>query len=297
MKRVVNRRWRMLIAVIASAGLAGPGCARSDAQKARKSHAEHDHKQPTDTHEEHAPHEHEHAHSSEHSSDSTLIVSTRPKPAKSGEPTTLKLMIHEADGRMLSDFELVHEKKIHLIIVREGLDIFDHIHPKVDESGHITATHVFPVGGTYRLFADFKPHGKAQTTASASVNVAGDSPTAEPLKVNVPGNVTVNELQAEVSITPEPDNSAVVSFELRDKEGTAITDLEPYLGAMGHLVVVSADGQRYVHAHPMHDGDSAAPIVSFEAHFPKPGLYKGWGQFQKDGAVFTIPFVVELKEE
>ena len=201
-------------------------------------------------------------------------------------------MIHEADGRMLGDFEILHEKKIHLIIVREGLDIFDHIHPDVDGSGYITATHVFPVGGTYRLFADFKPHGKAQALASATVDVAGESPTAQPLKVNVPGSIAGGELEGEVSITAKPDDATEVSFDLRDKEGKPVTDLEPYLGAMGHLVIVSADGQQYIHAHPMHDGDSAASVVRFEAHFPKPGLYKGWGQFQRKETVFTIPFVV-----
>lgn len=35
--------------------------------------------------------------------------------------------------------------------------------------------------------------------------------------------------------------------------------------------------------------------VEFAAHFPKPGIYKGWGQFQRDGSVFTLPFVLEHK--
>ncbi len=35
--------------------------------------------------------------------------------------------------------------------------------------------------------------------------------------------------------------------------------------------------------------------ITFEFAFPKPGIYKAWGQFQRDGAVFTVPFVMDHK--
>lgn len=34
--------------------------------------------------------------------------------------------------------------------------------------------------------------------------------------------------------------------------------------------------------------------VEFEVHFPGPGTYKGWGQFQRGDHVFTIPAVVKV---
>src|SRR5438309_5892926 len=59
----------------------------------------------------------------------TLMVKTDPAEVKAGQPTRLSLMIHDAGGAMLKDFDVVHEKRIHLIVVSDGLDQFAHIHP------------------------------------------------------------------------------------------------------------------------------------------------------------------------
>ena len=34
------------------------------------------------------------------------------------------------------------------------------------------------------------------------------------------------------------------------REGRPVADLEPYLGAMGHCVIISQDTQTYLHVHP-----------------------------------------------
>jgi hypothetical protein len=83
------------------------------------------------------------------------------------------------------------------------------------------------------------------------------------------------------------------SFAVLDPAGKPVTDLEPYLGAMGHLVLISADGKEYVHVHP-HEKPATEGKVEFEASFPKAGLYKGWGQFQRGGKVHVVPFVVKI---
>src|SRR4051812_37068214 len=59
----------------------------------------------------------------------TLMVKTDPPEIKMGQPSKLSLMIHDASGGMVKDFEMVHEKKVHLIVVSDGLDRFAHIHP------------------------------------------------------------------------------------------------------------------------------------------------------------------------
>ena len=47
----------------------------------------------------------------------TLMVKTDPAEVKAGQPTKLTLMIHDAGGAMVKDFEVVHEQKIHPIVV------------------------------------------------------------------------------------------------------------------------------------------------------------------------------------
>jgi hypothetical protein len=90
--------------------------------------------------------------------------------------------------------------------------------------------------------------------------------------------VSGDGLGATVSV--ETGRDATVNFPLTDGGGKPVTDLEPYMGARGHLVVLSADGKESVHAHPDEGGKAGGEMVSFGVHFPAAGVYKGWGQFK-----------------
>jgi hypothetical protein len=201
-------------------------------------------------------------------------------------------MIHGADGTMVREFDVTHEKLVHLIMVREGLDEFAHVHPVVDKQGNLTISHTFPKAGKYRLYADYKPKDSTATIATAQIEVTGIRSPAPSLVRNAPGEVAADGLLANVDITDANGGQQVeVRFRLANESGQPIENLEPYLGARGHLVTISADGDQYVHAHPF-DSPTASNEVVFMAHFPAPGMYKGWGQFQIAGHVRTIPFVV-----
>lgn len=235
------------------------------------------------THDEHAGHE---------GAAAQLIVSADPSPSQIGKATKLRLMVHEASGKMVKEFEVTHEKLAHLIVVRRGLDEFAHLHPAVDSQGNLDVEYVFPAGGEYLLFLDYQPKGGSPATATTTLQVAGDSPAAPTLVANVPGQVKSDGLRAAVSLQKTTNGTAAV-FEIEDEQGQAVPDLQPYLGAMGHLVVISADGKQYVHAHPLTEKPGTAE-VKFEVHFPGPGLYKMWGQFQRDDKVITFPAVVRV---
>ena len=225
-----------------------------------------------------------------------LMVSTDPAVVQAGQPTQLNLMIHDDNGAMIRDFEVFHERKVHLMVVSAGLDQFAHIHPDLDAAGNLTISHVFPTGGKYRLYADYQPAGKPQAIALAEIQVTGDTPPVPALVPNVPGLIQGPGLQADITLTPaKPGEGTPITFRLLDAMNQPVTNLQPYLGAMGHLVILSADGKHYVHAHPV-EGLSSPGEVQFAAHFPHAGLYKGWGQFQRADTVETVPFVVQVDE-
>lgn len=224
-----------------------------------------------------------------------LVVGTDPSKPQAGSPTKLVLQIQDDDGTPIKKFDLLHEKLVHLIVVREGLDEFAHLHPEVDASGMITIEFAFPKSGKYRLFADHQPQGKSPGLAAGELGVTGDDEPAVALVPNASNEVKVGEITAHVTIK-QGDQETAVQFHLVDADGKAVGDLQPYLGAMGHLVIISADGREYVHAHPLSEAETAPDgAVAFAAHFPKPGIYKAWGQFQRGGSVFTVPFVLEHK--
>jgi hypothetical protein len=82
------------------------------------------------------------------------------------------------------------------------------------------------------------------------------------------------------------------------KTGTPVTDLEPYLAAFGHTLVISEDTMEYVHAHPVElvpDNLATAvggPDLTFKALLPKPGRYRLWTQLKRAGIVSTARFTV-----
>jgi len=226
---------------------------------------------------------------------SMLMIQTDPAQVIAGKPTTLKLMIHGADGKMVNNFEVVHEQKIHLIVVRDGLDQFAHIHPEVDAAGNATVSYSFPTGGNYRLYADHKPTGMEQTTTTTQMKVSGDIPTVPSLPPNVPGETEGDGLRAKVAVEgASAGGEGTITFDLTDAAGEPVVDLQPYMGAMGHLVVLSSDGKQYVHAHPAESQPGKANRVVFQAHFMKPGLYKAWGQFRRMDTVRVVPFVFRV---
>jgi hypothetical protein len=291
MNRVVPS---LLIAVLA---LVQPG----RAQETRPGHDGHDHDHPASRESRPADGGHgEHAGHGDHAGHGggrggMLMVETEPAAPKAGAATTLKLMIHDAEGTMVAAFETFHEKKVHLMIVRDGLDEFAHVHPDLDDSGNMKLTHTFPMAGLYRLYADYKPVKKEQALATAEVRVAGAAPQAPKLEVSAPGKAKGDGLDAEIALDGTKAGSPVtISFRVLDPAGKPVTDLEPYLGAMGHLVLISADGKEYVHVHPL-EKQASKDKVDFQAHIAKAGVYKGWGQFQRAGKVHVVPFVVKIE--
>lgn len=83
------------------------------------------------------------------------------------------------------------------------------------------------------------------------------------------------------------------------KSGKPAGDTVKWLGAAGHMMIFSKDGQTVVHSHP---AESAANetlvkrgIIQFNARFPKPGMYKVYAQFDWRGSVRTLGFAIEVK--
>ena len=71
-----------------------------------------------------------------------------------------------------------------------------------------------------------------------------------------------------------------------------VNTLEDYLGAKAHMVVVGLVDKKYLHVHPSVEGGK------FDLHttFDKPGVYRGWIQYQSKGKVHTSDFVFNVAE-
>ncbi len=85
-----------------------------------------------------------------------------------------------------------------------------------------------------------------------------------------------------------------------DRDGKSVDDLQPYLGAYGHLVAVRASDLAYLHVHPMGEpGDGSTnpgPDIVFHTTFPSAGAYRLFLDFQHGDVVRTAAFTVNVTE-
>lgn len=214
---------------------------------------------------------------------------------KAKEETTVTIQIQDSGGKPINDFDLNHEKKMHLIAVSKDLSYYRHLHPEYKGKGLFTVSTQFPSGGDYRLFADFLPSGKEKTVKSYTLTVQGDP--APPVAIEPEGTwskiIDGNEVTLNIDhLMAGMELNLTYSFKDAASK-TPIKDLQPYLGAVGHVVILDANADQYLHVHPT-DEKSTGPEAKFMTTFPKSGVYKIWGEFQRNGKVFTVPFVVKV---
>jgi hypothetical protein len=217
---------------------------------------------------------------------------------------TLSLTVTDpAEGLMVREFEKVHERPFHLFIVSEDLREFSHVHPQADGRGHLVLLSAPVARGAYRVFADFLPKGGTPQLLQRTI-VAGE----------------VSDIRASAVASLAPDLADKVDHDLRAKieieggslvagrpglidliltdavTGDPVHDLEPYLGAWGHMFMVSADMSDAVHSHPITPlTERGASRIVFYQRFPKPGMYRLWTQFQRASHVATVSFTVAVQ--
>ncbi len=169
----------------------------------------------------------------------------------------------------------VHEKPMHLIVTSADLKYFDHVHPELTPRGDYSIDYRFPAPGQYVLFAGYTAAGQAPKVERIEHRVTWDR---EP--------VVGSDLNLKVSLT--------------DREtGHPVRNLEPWLGAWGHIVMVHEDTREFLHIHPKSEGgdhhDLRGPspaAIEASTGFARPGRYQAWLQYQRDGKVATAPFEV-----
>ncbi len=240
--------------------------------------------------------------------DAGLAVDVRvPAGTVPGRPTTVTVRVSDAEtGKPVEDVGLSHEAWVHLIVTRDDLGSFAHVHPTpTGEPGTFAVPVTFPTAGQYTLHAEFKRVGEmADVVATATAVVTGTAPAPE--EVGVSGRVqVVDGVRVELTGEAEAGHRSRLTYRFTDAAtGAPITTLRPYLAAAGHIVVKPADGHGFAHEHAEAEdadgnpvfalpGQEFGPELEVHAAFPREGVYRLWGQFRKaDGTVVTTTFTV-----
>ena len=226
-------------------------------------------------------------------------------PLTPNQPIALKFSIIDDQGNTLKDLQVMHDMLLHLIVVRKDLATFQHLHPEFDASTGVFTLFdlTFGSAGDYRIYADFTP-------ASAQMG-----PDGIPLNVVLTQDVSVLGQYAPQALTPSATTKTfdgytvtlktdpatltggempMFSFTIK-KDGKLVTDLEQYLAALGHSVIIRESTLDYIHAHAIQQPrDKQNGTIDFHVELSSGGNYKVFTQFQHDGKVITTDFVVPV---
>lgn len=220
----------------------------------------------------------------------------------------------------VDQLRITHEHPMHLIVVSEDLRRFAHLHPRDKGSGRYVISDTLPSPGTYLAYNEF-------VTASGSTQIERDvitttgSYTAAPAHLEPDLGVAqqVEGLTVTMTSTQGIRRKLPTRFAIRvEQDGKPVSDLEPYLGAACHVVIISQDTRQFAHTHgevPGSSSPSAAgagtamdsgmmnmppppahfgPELQFTHTFMQAGMYRIWVQFGWKGRTVTVAYNVQV---
>ena len=214
--------------------------------------------------------------------------------------TELSFRIAGGGGDAVRDYEIEHEKRMHLIVARRDLTGFFHLHPRMDADGTWRTEVELPSAGRWRVFADFKRGGENLTLAE-DLTVEGTA-KERPLPAPSPRTTTVTGYEVQLGgDPPAAGRESELSFDVT-RDGTPV-EVEPYLGADGHLVALRRGDLAYLHVHPVEAAGHGAEAgghaeggegIRFATEFPSADTYRLFLQFKHEGRVHTAAFTQKV---
>lgn len=212
-----------------------------------------------------------------------------------GRTAELRFAVRGDDGRAVTAFRREHDKELHLIVASRDLNTYRHLHPTRAADGTWGIPVSLPRAGDYRVFADFTPAKKGAVNLTLGTDLAV-SGTYAPQSLPTP-NPTATTDGYEVKLGGALRPGAARELKLTvSRGGRPVTDLQPYLGAYGHLVALRSGDLAYLHVHPGGEpGDGTTepgPDISFTATAPSSGTYRLFLDFKHEGKAHTAAFMV-----
>lgn len=230
----------------------------------------------------------------------TRIVFKHGDTFKTGD-VEFAFKLYSQDGLPLGERELktVHERRLHLLLVRDDLTEYQHLHPLQEADGFWTIKTPIPTQGTYQLYVDIAPYRETPTVLRVPIIVGGKTLRPIPPQASAHHSVEVNGYKAVLSA-----NGPFRAGEMTDwtfslmKEGKPVENIEPYLGAYGHVVNIKHDDPNgFFHAHPVRSTQPSSGHIVFVGLFPTKGFYTLFAQFSINNSVETFPITVHVTEE
>lgn len=220
---------------------------------------------------------------------------TEELPTKIGKELPVAFQILNADGKPQTEYRVSKEKRLHMLVLRDDLHHFQHVHPELDGDTWRTTIEV-PDGGQYRLFAEFVPESTAKkphaTLLGVPFTIPGDTkfePLPEPVEEVKVDGYGVKRLGA---AQPPVDKPVMLKFAIT-KDGKP-AELGTYLGAYAHVSAFNAMTMATAHIHPKQQPGDPLPDDALTMHtqFDQRGEHRVFIEFRAGGKVHTAAFTL-----
>lgn len=209
-----------------------------------------------------------------------------------GAKMSFTFAITGKDGKAVTAYVPLHDKELHLIVVRRDMTGYRHLHPTRAASGNWSVPLSVETAGVYKAFANFQPAGQTMPmpmTLAVDLMASGQftavalpapkvTTMVDGFKVAVAGRVIVGASELTFTVT---------------RSGKPV-ELQPYLAAHGHLVALRLGDLAYLHVHP-EDRAGGEPVgnrVTFIAPIPTAATYRLFLDFKTEDVVRTAEFTV-----
>ncbi len=211
---------------------------------------------------------------------------------RAGVRQPLRFHIAGSAGAPITTFAVVHDKPLHLIVVRRDLSGYRHLHPSMAADGTWSVELTLPAAGTWRAYADFTAivgGRQIPVTLGVDLTVPGDyRPVPLPAADD---RAATRDLSVRQAGAPRVGVTQPLLFHVDTAAGTP-APVEPYLGAYGHLIMLREGDLGYVHVHP--EPQLVDGAVKFWVAAPGPGRYRMFLDVQVAGTVHTAGFTATV---
>jgi hypothetical protein len=218
-----------------------------------------------------------------------------------GKPVIFNLSLYNpVSGLPPSQLNILHEKQAHLFLVNQDLSDFQHIHPTVITPGLLQFSAQFKQPGTYKLFIQFATPAEGEQTLNKPFTVGTSTshvPKAKPLQAD---NYLLKQSGGYLfklsGLPTQRQPMGMIRVDVMKPDGQPVKDIQPFLGAAAHGVIISQNLQSFIHTHPMDkpiNGLYQSP-VNFHTHIAQPGYYKFWTQTCINGTLHTVNWVFQV---
>ena len=230
----------------------------------------------------------------------TTIELVGASKAVAGQPMELAFLLKDrASGKPLcaDDIAVTHTKKLHTMVVDYSLNDYHHLHPVYNKDTGLFHVRFTPnASQAYHVWHDFT-RVTANTPTQLRNEIAGSQAFTIPPVITHRLQSDNGDVHAEISLDHplQSGKSSMATITLRDRNGTVLKDLEPIMGAYGHLAGFSKDGQHFIHCHPLgieptNESDKNKGFLQFHVTPEHAGATKFFLQIRQNGREITLPF-------